>query len=94
MAHFYYNRYIYKSKYKKLVEKKVSALILCCGDLYREADDVDLDPYMYRNRHYDNGKIPAVCIRMKDAEKVLRAKPQKAHPASARIGNAESDANK
>ncbi len=65
--------------YKKLVEKKAAALILCCGDLYRDADDVDLDPYMYRNRHYDNGKIPAVCIRMKDAEKILRAKPQKAH---------------
>ena len=65
--------------YKKLVEKKAAALVLCCGDVYRDADDVDLDPYMYRNRHYDNGKIPAVCIRMKDAEKVLRAKPQKAH---------------
>lgn len=65
--------------YKKLVEKKAAALVLCCGDVYRDADDVDLDPYMYRNRHYDNGKIPAVCIRMKDAEKVLRARPEKAH---------------
>ena len=65
--------------YKKLVEKKAAALILCCGDVYREKEDVDLDPYMYRSRHYDNGKIPAVCIRMKDAEKILRAHPEKAH---------------
>ena len=65
--------------YKKLVEKGAAALVLCCGDVYREKDDVDLDPYMLRNRHYDNGKIPSVCIRMKDAEYVLRQKPLKAH---------------
>ena len=34
---------------------------------------------MYRERNYKLGKIPAVCIRMKDAEAVLRAKPAKAH---------------
>ena len=65
--------------YKTLVEKEASALILCCGSVYEENDNVDLDPYMYRERNYKHGKIPAVCIRMKDAEKVLRAKPQKAH---------------
>lgn len=65
--------------YKKLVEKKAGALILCCGNVYDDKELVDLDPYMYRLRHYENGKIPAVCIRMKDAEMVLRSKPKKAH---------------
>lgn len=65
--------------YKKLVEKKVAGLVLCTGSVYDDADKVDLDPYMYRERHYNVGKIPAVCIRMKDAEQVLRARPKKAH---------------
>ncbi len=64
--------------YKKLVEKKVSGLILCCGDIYLDNDMVDLDPYMYRERHYNEGKIPAVCIRMKDAEALLRRMPESA----------------
>ena len=64
--------------YKKLVEKKAAALILCCGSVYDEKEVVDLDPYMYREINYSKGKIPAVCIRMKDAEKVLRANPKQA----------------
>ena len=64
--------------YKELVKKKAKGLVLCCGDVYKNNKDVDLDPYMYRVRHYENGKIPAVCIRMKDAEKVLKQKPKKA----------------
>ena len=65
--------------YKTLFEKKAAGLVLCCGSVYRDAEEVDLDPYMYRDRHYNIGKIPAVCIRMKDAEAVLRANPEKAH---------------
>lgn len=65
--------------YKKLVEKKAAALVLCCGNVYDDNENVDLDPYMYRNRHYDNGKIPAVCIRMKDADKILKANCKKAY---------------
>lgn len=64
--------------YKKLVEKKAAALVLCTGSVYDDASQVDLDPYMYRERHYKHGKLPAVCIRMKDAEMILRAKPEKA----------------
>lgn len=64
--------------YKKLVEKKAAALVLCCGSVYDDKELVDLDPYMYRERNYKLGKIPAVCIRMKDAENVLRKKPKKA----------------
>lgn len=65
--------------YKRLTEKKAGALVLCCGSVYEEKENVDLDPYMYRIRHYQNGKIPAVCIRMKDAENILRMKPKFAH---------------
>ena len=64
--------------YRRLVEKKAIGLVLCTGSVYDETENVDLDPYMYRERNYKHGKIPAVCIRMKDAEKVLRAKPEKA----------------
>lgn len=64
--------------YKKLVEKEAAALVLCCGSVYLDENEVDLDPYMYREINYSKGKIPAVCIRMKDAERVLRANPKKA----------------
>ncbi len=74
-----HSKFVNYKLYKKLVEKKAGALILCCGNLYDDKENVDLDPYMYRIRHYENGKIPAVCIRMKDAEMILRNKPSKAH---------------
>lgn len=64
--------------YKKIVEKGAIGMIVCTGSVYDEAKDVDLDPYMLRERHYKNGKIPAVCIRMKDAEKLLRLMPETA----------------
>ena len=62
--------------YKTLVEKGAVGLVLCCGNVYEDAINVDLDPYMYRERSYKHGKIPAVCIRMKDAEYVLRKMPK------------------
>ena len=65
--------------YRRLVEKKAAALILCTGSVYDENDVVDLDPYMYRERNYTIGKIPAVCIRMRDAEHILRQMPEEAH---------------
>ena len=65
--------------YKTLIAKKAAGIILCTGNVHEEADKIDLDPYMYREKHYENGKIPAVCIRMKDAERILRANPSKAH---------------
>lgn len=65
--------------YKRLCEKKASALILATGNVYDEKDLIDLDPYMYREKHYKNGKIPGVCIRMKDVEKILVSNPQEAY---------------
>lgn len=71
-----HNKLVNNKMYEKLVEKKALGLILCCGDVYKEKTDVDLDPYMYREVHYKHGKIPAVCIRMKDAEKILENNPR------------------
>lgn len=62
--------------YKVLLKKKVGALILCCGNVYDDNDKVDLDPYMLREIHLKEGSVPTVCIRMKDAEKVLRVNPE------------------
>lgn len=73
-----HSKLINQQLYKKLVEKKAAALVLCCGNVYDDNELIDLDPYMYRERNYQHGKIPAVCIRMKDAEAVLRAKPKQA----------------
>ncbi|MGM9970280.1 MAG: M20/M25/M40 family metallo-hydrolase [Anaeroplasma sp.] len=64
--------------YKYLASQKVRGLILCTGSVYDDSSVVDLDPYMYRERHYQNGKIPAVCIRTKDAEMLLREMPKEA----------------
>ena len=64
--------------FKILAEKKPAALILCTGDVYLDEEDVDLDPYKYRERHYSLAKIPAVCIRMKDAEQILEKMPKRA----------------
>ncbi len=73
---FVHSKIIPQKLYKILVEKGAKGIIECCGDVYRPASDVDLDPYAYRERNYKFGKIPAVCIRAKDAEKILNAKPK------------------
>lgn len=72
-----HSKLVNQKMYRRIVEKKAIGLVLCTGSVYDDAENVDLDPYMYRERNYKHGKIPAVCIRMQDAEKVLRAKPKK-----------------
>ncbi|MBR4461777.1 MAG: M28 family peptidase [Erysipelotrichaceae bacterium] len=73
------NKMVDNKTYKILAQKKPAALILCTGDVYLDEKDVDLDPYKYRKRHQDLAYIPAVCIRMKDAEKLVEHLPKKAH---------------
>ena len=73
-----HSKIIPQKLYKILVEKGAKGIIECCGDVYRNSNDVDLDPYYYRERNYKFGKIPAVCIRLKDAEKILNANPKRA----------------
>lgn len=75
---FVHSKIIPQKLYKIMVEKGAKGIIECCGDVYRPTSDVDLDPYAYRERNYKFGKIPAVCIRAKDAEKILNANPKMA----------------
>ena len=72
------NKMVDNKTYKVFAKKKPAALILCTGDVYLDSKQVDLDPYKFRQRHYNLAKIPAVCIRMKDAEKLLENLPKKA----------------
>lgn len=57
--------------YKALCEKKAIGFICASGSLYDDLDKSDLDQMTLRPRHYENGKIPGVCIRMIDAQKII-----------------------
>ena len=65
--------------YKVFADKQPAGIILATGDVYLDNKEIDLDPYKYRSRHYDLAKIPAVCIKMTDAEKLLENFPKKAY---------------
>ena len=73
------NKMVDNKTYKVFAKKKPAGIILCTGDVYLDSNEVDLDPYKFRQRHYKLAKIPAVCIRMKDAEKILEKMPKKAY---------------
>ncbi len=62
--------------YKKAISDKALGIILTTGDVYKENDDVDLDPYLNRESDYNLGMIPTVMIRMKDAEKLVEEDPK------------------
>lgn len=62
--------------YQLLAEKKCSGFICVSGSLYDDIEQTDLEKMMLRERHYQFGKIPGVCIRMKDAEKLLLSAPK------------------
>ena len=64
--------------YKRLCEKGAAALILMSGDIYDKKEDTDNAPYMYRERHYSIKKIPAVSIKIQDAEQLIRLMPETA----------------
>ncbi len=62
--------------YKLLCEKKASGFICAAGSLYDDRDNTDLDKMCLRERHYENGKIPGLCMRMMDAQKLLLSNPK------------------
>ena len=62
--------------YKLLCEKKASGFICTSGSLYDDIENTDLEKMTLRERHYSNGKIPGVCLRMKDAQKLVLAQPK------------------
>ena len=65
--------------YKALCEKKASAFICASGSVYDDKENTDLDKMFIRDRHYNNGKVPGVCIRMQDAHKLLLDNPSEVH---------------
>lgn len=64
------------STYKLLCEKKASAFICSSGSVYDDKNNSDLEKMQLRPIHYENGKIPGVCIRMIDAQKLLLSNPK------------------
>jgi len=64
--------------YQYLAKNKALGVIITTGSVYKDNKDVDLDPYNLRDRHKKEGIIPAVCIRIKDAEDIIRKMPKTA----------------
>ena len=63
--------------YKKLIEKKVAGFICFSGSVYDEEENSDLDVMQIREPSYKLGKIPGVCIRALDAQKLIDSMPKK-----------------
>ena len=65
--------------YKTLCEKNALGFICTSGSVYDDRENSDLDKMTVRERHYTNGKVPGVCIRMMDAHKMLLNNPETVH---------------
>lgn len=65
--------------YKELVEAKVAGIIVPSGSIYDDVNETDLEENKLRYRHYKNGVIPCITIRMKDIEELLKMNPKKGH---------------
>lgn len=70
-----HSRMTYKM-YQLLAEKKASGFICVSGSLYDDVSNSDLEQMSLRPRHYEHGKIPGVCMRMMDAQKLLLSNPK------------------
>lgn len=71
----YINSRMLVKTYKLLCEKKAAGFICTSGTLYDDRQNSDLEKMMLRERHYQNGKIPGVCMRMMDAEQLVLSHP-------------------
>ncbi len=63
--------------YKKLVDKKVAGFVSMFGTIYDDPSNTDLEERKLRERHYSNGKIPGVTMRILDAHKLVLTNPTK-----------------
>lgn len=63
--------------YTKLIEKKAAGFICFSGSLYDDVENSDLNEMQIREPSYKLGKIPGVCIRISDAQKLVESKPSK-----------------
>lgn len=63
--------------YERLVKAGVAGFITPSGDYFDDPKKTDLDERMLRKGHIQNGQIPGVCIRMKDAVNLMKSEPKK-----------------
>ena len=64
--------------YKKLIAKKVAGFVSMSGSIYDKEEETDLEERRLRPRHYDNGKIPGVTMRILDAHHLVLSNATKA----------------
>ena len=64
--------------YQGLVKGGAIGVIHTAGDLYDAIDNTDIDPYMIRPNASKEGVIPTVCIKIQDAEYLVRHMPKTA----------------
>ena len=58
--------------YKKLIELKAAGFIAFSGSVDDDLNNSDLDIMSIREKMYENGKLPGVCIRAIEAENLVR----------------------
>ncbi|MBQ3490622.1 MAG: M28 family peptidase [Clostridia bacterium] len=63
--------------FKTLLDAGVRGAISSSGMFYDTEETADLDQRMLRPMHIEHGKLPCVCMRMKDALEMIASKPQK-----------------
>ena len=63
--------------FKILLDAGVKGAIATSGGFLDTPETADLDRRMLRPMHIEHGKLPTVCMRMKDAMKMIAAKPEK-----------------
>ena len=63
--------------YKKLLEYGALGFVVCSGSVYDNENNTDLEVNVMRPLFYDNGKIPGVTMRIKDAHELVLSKPTK-----------------
>ena len=62
--------------YKKLINAGAAGFICFSGSVYDDLNNSDLDIMSIREKMYELGKIPGVCIRAIDAENLVRLNPK------------------
>lgn len=62
--------------YKKLIELKAAGFIAFSGSVDDDLNNSDLDIMSIREKMYENGKLPGVCIRAIEAENLVRLNPK------------------
>lgn len=63
--------------YERLAKAKVAGFITPSGQFFDDPSKTDLDERMLRQGHLENGQVPGVIIRMKDAVRLMKAEPKK-----------------